>query len=53
MRVDLDVFETLANKRQGFETPNECLKRILTEKGICTLRTKEQTAEADTSNGEQ
>ena len=32
VRLDKDVIETLADKREGFETPNECLKRLLNGK---------------------
>jgi hypothetical protein len=29
VRLDKDIMNTLAEKREGFETPNECLKRLL------------------------
>ena len=35
VRLDKEVMETLANKRQGFETPNDCLKRILNGPRSC------------------
>jgi len=35
VRLDKEVMETLADKRQGFETPNDCLKRILNGHRSC------------------
>ncbi len=32
IRVDKELMNTLADKREGFETPNECLKRLLNGK---------------------
>ena len=32
VRLDKEVIDTLAEKRVGFETPNECLKRLLDQK---------------------
>ena len=32
VRLDKEVMETLAEEREGFETPNECLKRLLNGK---------------------
>ena len=32
VRMDKDMLDTLAEKRVGFETPNECLKRLLNGK---------------------
>lgn len=29
VRLDNDVITTLASVRRGFETPNDCLKRLL------------------------
>ena len=29
IRIDNELMDTLAEKREGFETPNECLKRLL------------------------
>lgn len=29
VRLDKDIMNILAEKREGFETPNECLKRLL------------------------
>lgn len=32
VRLDKELIDTLAKKRVGFETPNECLKRLLNQK---------------------
>ncbi len=32
VRLDKEVLDTLAEEREGFETPNECLKRLLNGK---------------------
>lgn len=32
VRLDKEVIDTLAKKRMGFETPNDCLKRLLNQK---------------------
>ena len=29
VRLDEEMLNTLAEKRQGWETPNECLKRLM------------------------
>ena len=43
VRLDSELMKTLAEKRKGFETPNECLKRLLNGKSTpCT------PADADT-----
>jgi len=39
VRLDKEVMETLADKRQGFETPNDCLKRILNGHRSCNNNT--------------
>jgi len=36
VRLDKDVMNTLADNREGFETPNECLKRLLDQRGCKT-----------------
>ena len=37
VRLDKELMETLADEREGFETPNECLKRLLNGKTrLCT-----------------
>jgi len=33
VRLDNELMSTLAEEREGFETPNECLKRLLTQRG--------------------
>ena len=32
VRLDSELMDTLAQERKGFETPNECLKRLLNGK---------------------
>ena len=32
VRLDGEVIDSLANLRRGFETPNDCLKRLLGER---------------------
>ena len=32
VRLDTEVMDILAEERIGFETPNECLKRLLDQK---------------------
>jgi len=29
VRIDKELMDKLAEEREGFETPNECLKRLL------------------------
>jgi len=36
VRLDKEVMNTLAENREGFETPNECLKRLLNQRGCIT-----------------
>ena len=37
VRLDSELMKTLAKEREGFETPNECLKRLLNGKSTpCT-----------------
>lgn len=36
VRLDKEVLDTLADNREGFETPNECLKRLLNQRGCLT-----------------
>jgi len=35
IRLDEEVINTLAKQRCGFESPNECLKRILSTSDSC------------------
>ena len=32
VRLDKELMDSLAEKREGFETPNDCLKRLLNGK---------------------
>lgn len=41
VRLDEDVINTLAKQRCGFESPNECLKRILGTSESCKLSKEE------------
>jgi len=45
MRVDDDLMETLAEQRQGFETPAQCMKRLISQR-LCNPN--ETTAKEDT-----
>jgi hypothetical protein len=44
VRLDEEVINTLAKQRCGFESPNDCLKRILSSSDSCQL-TKEECLE--------
>ena len=44
VRLDEEVINTLAKQRCGFESPNDCLKRILSSSDSCQL-TKEEGLE--------
>ena len=35
------MVDSLAEKREGFETPNECLKRLLLQRG-CEIESEQQ-----------
>ncbi len=48
VRLDKEVMDTLADNREGFETPNECLKRLLTQRG-CKIKNGNEVEEAETS----
>ena len=50
VRLDSEVMEELAQKRNGFETPNDCIKRLL-GKRPCTedMKTNEKDEENDNS----
>jgi len=39
VRLDSEIMDTLAEKREGFETPNECLKRLLNSKCADKIKT--------------
>jgi len=46
VRLDKELMDSLAEKREGFETPNDCLKRLLTQRG-CII--KNDSEEDETS----
>ena len=50
VRLDSEVMEELSQRRNGFETPNDCIKRLL-GKGPCTQVVK--TNEEDDEENEQ
>ena len=45
VRLDTDVIKSLSNHRKGWETPNDCLKRLLNQRA-CTVSNK-KTEEKD------
>ncbi len=47
VRLDKELIDTLAEKRIGFETPNECLKRLLG--GQCS-KVSQTKSEVEDSN---
>ena len=48
VRLDKELMDSLAEKREGFETPNDCLKRLLNGKTrLCTPAEAEASAKAD------
>lgn len=50
VRLDEEVMNTLAEKRDGFETPNECLKRILNSLENCSNQHNEKCSEEPEDN---
>ena len=36
VRLDKELMDSLAEQREGFETPNDCLKRLLNQRGCIT-----------------
>ena len=48
VRLDSEIMDTLAKEREGFETPNECLKRLLNGKAR-PCKTEEQEEEVEDS----
>ena len=48
VRLDSELMDTLAEQRNGFETPNECLKRLLTQRG-CIIKKDDEGEEDETS----
>lgn len=49
VRLDSELMETLAEKREGFETPNECLKRLLNGKCADSNKVTEVEEDAESS----
>ena len=45
VRLDKEVINTLAEKRMGFETPNDCLKRLLNQKSCSENNQTKQESE--------
>ena len=52
VRLDNDVMQTLAESRKGFESPNDCIKRLLS-KNPCNSETEEQTKEKEQEPNEE
>ena len=50
IRVDSEVMKELAKKRNGFETPNECIKRLLGENPCAVEETKEEIKDEGIDN---
>jgi len=46
VRLDSEVMEELSQKRNGFETPNDCIKRLL-GKSPCTQAKKTNEEDED------
>lgn len=42
VRLDADVMTTLADNRQGFESPNDCLKRLLEQNNCGSQNNQKQ-----------
>jgi len=49
VRLDKEVMKTLADEREGFETPNDCLKRILNGHRTCKVDDEEDEEELEES----
>lgn len=50
VRLDKELIDTLAEKRVGFETPNDCLKRLLNQKSCSgNNQTKQEVEDIDES----
>ena len=48
VRLDKELMDSLAEQREGFETPNDCLKRLLNGKSrACTPAVANTTATAE------
>ena len=50
VRLDSEVMEELAQRRNGFETPNDCIKRLL---GKSSCKENAKTNEEDDEENEQ
>jgi len=46
VRLDAEVIDTLADLRKGFETPNDCLKRLLGERN-CLSESKPKSEDEE------
>ena len=50
VRLDEELLDTLAEKRQKWETPNQCLKRLLNQKSCSgNNQTKQEVEDIDES----
>lgn len=47
IRVSEDTFKMLGKQRDGFETPDECLKRILTDNPCAQKQNSEAENESE------
>ena len=49
VRLDSELMDKLAKERNGFETPNECLKRLLNSKSrsCAEAKPKEETEKVE------
>ena len=52
VRVSDDTMQKLAKTRNGFESPNECINRLLSN-NPCKNETKEQVEEKDQEPNEE
>lgn len=52
VRVSDDTMQMLAKERNGFETPNDCINRLLS-KDPCKNQMKEQTEEKNQEPDEE
>ena len=52
VRLDKEVMNTLAENREGFETPNECLKRLLNQRG-CIIKNGNEVDEQQIEESEK
>jgi len=52
VRLDNELMDTLAEKRVGFETPNDCLKRLLATRG-CKIENDNKVNEKEIEESEK